>query len=415
MVWNFLQERHHKDKLFLCLDIGTEAVKTLIFTLPAVSKTGTDKRICVEGSSVCYCDGYGAFDGRDFETDVIEKTAAKAIGDAYQNFVSLRKIPKRNERGLKMKLPTVLSISPHVLKGRVAVLFFKRTESARKISRKEAKRIEQEILHEIQGNIAKKFAQDYGILSHDIHWISSKILERKIDGYQVPTLEGYEGTSIEVRILTTFLPKQYLRVIREISRRIGITIASIVHPAEYISEALERQNCDGIFLDVGGEMTQFFVVKNGIVQHIGECTGGGKTFSRLLVSTLGIQEERARLLKERYARGLLTDEVADKIQEMFAQEQEQWYKSIVGKLQNIKLKTAFVSRMVLFGGGSMLPGMKDILERKGGIQKDESSGEGEVSCTFLHPTDLVEVEDATKNLNLQSVPSLLVCYAAKNI
>ena len=415
MVWNFLKERYRKDKLFLCLDIGTEAIKTLIFSLSTISKTDTDKRIYVEGSSVCYYDTYGAFDGGDFETEVIEKAAARAVEGAYQNFVSLRKVPKRNKGILKMKLPTLLSISPRVLRGRVAALLFKRTEPARKISRKEARNIEQKILHEIQKNVAKKFAQDYGILSYDIHWVSSKILERKIDGYQVPTLEGYEGTSVEVRILTTFLPKQYLQVIQEISKRIGITFASIVHPAEYISEALERENCDGIFLDVGGEMTQFFVVKNGIVQHIGECAGGGKTFSRLLVSTLGIQEERARLLKERYAHGLLTDEVAGKIQEMFAQEQEQWYKSIVGKLQNIKLKTAFVSRMVLFGGGSMLPEMKDILERKGGIQKDESSGEKGINCTFLHPTDLVGIEDATKSLNLQSIPSLLVCYAAKNI
>jgi len=75
MRFEFFGTKRKKEKLFLVLDVGTEAVKGLICKKE-------NSKVIVLGASTQYFERYRVFDGRDFEMDVIKRAVSKTIKEA---------------------------------------------------------------------------------------------------------------------------------------------------------------------------------------------------------------------------------------------------------------------------------------------------------------------------------------------
>lgn len=396
MIFDFFGTKKKKDKFFLVLDIGTEAVKVLF------SKKGADGNITILGAATQYFERYGVFDSSDFEADVIKKSVSKAIEQAYQNFVLS---PKREEAKIKKlnlkKLPVLISLSSNILKGRIIWQFFEREKTTRlKISKDEEKNIYQQCFKKSQKEISQQFNKEFGILPGDIKWITLKVLEVKIDGYLVPKLQGYEGEDLKFKILVVFLPKYYFENIKRIFKDLQLNVFKIVHIAENLPILSEDKTGDAIFLDVGGQITQFFLVKAGALQQINEFEIGGRTFSQKLSETLGLDEESARVLKERYANKSLSPESEKRIKEIFSEEKKIWYDGLTSKIKKINPKKLFPSTIFLFGGGSLLPEIQEAL----------------IEAELIRPENLKNIKDATNGLKSpQYISSLLISYYAKEI
>jgi len=419
LVSTFFKKSKIKDNYFLALDIGTEAVKALIFKItPENSKdkalSQPKKKIIILGYDVQYFGQYGVFDGRDFETEVVKKTISKAIEEARKNlFSSLleRKIKDRIEN--QKKWPVFLGISANTLKGRIVWQVFYRKNIQEKISEKEEEKIFQEVLRKAKKEVSQRFAQKFGILPVDIHWISLKILEMKIDGYFVPKLCGFEGERLEFKILAIFLTKHYWENIKKILENSEVEILGVVHLAQCLPYLCQGEKENGIFIDVGGDVTQFFLVRNGSLQQIGEFAGGGRAFSQALSQNLTIDEETARALKERYSAGTLSIGTTGKIKELLSEEQKNWYLNFKKYFKMFNHKRPFPLNVYLFGGGSLVPEIKEILE------EIIFSGSGDLAdrelpeIKFIYPKDLKNIENLTIGLeNPQSISSSLMCYYA---
>src|SRR4030042_68768 len=78
MAWKLFKKKK-QNGFFLCLDIGTEAVKSVIFFV------GESKKIIVLGAGLEYFNRVNIFDTRDFEKDVLKLTISKAVEKAKQN------------------------------------------------------------------------------------------------------------------------------------------------------------------------------------------------------------------------------------------------------------------------------------------------------------------------------------------
>jgi len=81
-----------------------------------------------------------------------------------------------------------------------------------------------------------------------------------------------------------------------------------------------------------------------------EIDKGGEDFTEELSQTLGIDKEFARVLKERYSSGDLSQGSAERLREVFSQQRRAW--------QQEGLVHSFSSPIFLFGGGSLLPEIK---------------------------------------------------------
>jgi len=369
----FFGTKRKKKKLFLVLDIGTEAVKILVCRK-------YNSKIIISKAATQYFEKYGVFNGKIFEVNVIKKSVLKAIKEVQSQAQDLK------------KLPVLLTLGPNILKARVSLQSFKQDEwSKTKISKTQEKAIFQKVLKKAQEEIYQRFSKESGILSKDIEMINLRILEMKINGYSVSKLQGYIGKDLEIRVLATFLLKEYLESIKRIFADLELKIFKIVHLAESLSFTFfDEKVKDGVFFDVGGEISQFFLVKRGSLEQIDELGVGGKAFSEKLSDVLGIDEESARILKERYANKLLSREVRQRIREILLLEKRTWKKDLELKIGRISS-----SNIQLFGGASLLPEIQEFL-----------SGD-----KIIYPKDFKNIKDETKSLKSpQYIPCLLTCY-----
>src|SRR3989338_8919410 len=174
---------------FLVLDIGNGTAKGLVL------EKEKEKNVIL-GASIRPYNRFGAFDSADFETDIIKAAILKVI----------------QESGLPSLIKPKLSFAtlpPDVLRAKIASPVFNRNKPKDIISKKEEEEIYRFILKEAQNKISLEFAAESGILPQELKFLNLEIMERKIDGYSVPTLHGYAGEGLELKVLGVFLPDFY--------------------------------------------------------------------------------------------------------------------------------------------------------------------------------------------------------------
>jgi len=404
-----------KDKCFVSLDIGTEAAKVLFFSLN--EEKGKEKAVNILGSALHYFDSYGESDGCNFDEKIIQRTLAGAIKEASHDFqrVTGKEVKDRSE------LSAVISLPANIIKSRIVFQSQKREKIKDVIDRKEEEFIRQKVLASARLKVSQAFSRESGILPKDIHFATLKILEAKIDGYEVPVLQGYDGKNLNFRILAIFLPADYLKIIGNIANSLGLKNAKITHSAQSFLhfpyfEQSEKQgsrrgsylskSADGIFLDIGGNLTQIFLLSQGKLEQVEEFEMGGRTFSRILSESLGLNIKSARILKENYCKGVLSEEVRKRIREIFSQPSAEWFNNL--KLKLLARKSFLPSTFFLYGGGSLLSDIQEILER-GNWQEVPIISPPQ--ARFIYPKDLPNIVDKTNKLNSpKDISPILICY-----
>jgi cell division ATPase FtsA len=418
MKFNLAGLKSKKSKCFLVLDIGSETVKTLILKV-------RDSKIAILGTSLTCLDECGVFNGREFEADVIKKTLSETIGN-------IQKVtPEKPEFIL-------VGLSANNFKGRIIWQSFKRMNSEEGIApeaaflkkpftilqrkhilrqpiidKKEEEEICQLALKRAKKEISEEFARTSGILPEDLYFTSLKILEMEIDGYQVPSLRGYDGEKIELKILATFLPTPYFKNLKNALYEINFKNKTfpkweIVHESQGLISFSQNQEKDSIFLDIGGRVSQVFIIREKKLEGINEFEIGGRFFSEELSQALGVPEETARDLKERYSKKLLSLESNTLIKGFFSPVQKEWFRKLKIKIRENNQQKLLPSNIFIFGGGSLLPEFKEILKNG---NWDDLPFADKPEVKFLYPKELKNIDDITPNLNTpQYTPSLLIYY-----
>jgi len=405
MKFNSPSIKERKSEYFLGLDIGSEAVKSIIFQR-AVSEKDNLKKIIIWGKGLEYFNKSDVFNTQDFEKNTIKNTISESIKGAYQNF--LQNVGRKT--GIqKNNLPTLVSLPPNIIKEKVLIQSLTRENRDRIISKKEEADIYQLVLKEIKNEIEKDFSQKFGIFPEDIKFISFTISEIKIDGYNVSNFEGFKGGKLEFKIVVVFSLKEYLKNIEIILKELKINFRKFLNKEQNLPYLFEYEVNDAIFLDVGGEVSQIFLLKKGKTEAILEFENGGLDFTNKLSKVLGLNLEDARNLKHNYSNLILSEDVRKKVREILTDEVRNWFLNFKKALEIIleKKKILFPSRMFIFGGGSSLPEIQEVVE--------EGNWEGltfisKPEVKIINPKDLKNVDDRTKGLiSNQDVGLILAC------
>jgi cell division ATPase FtsA len=401
--------RKKKPEVDLVLDIGTEAVKALLLEKK-------EKEISVLGKAREYYDQYSAFFSPYFEREIIKRTISKVIKDL--------------ERETKLKTSSlILTLPPDIFVSRIISQSLKRKGGL--IGKKEKEEILEKVTREGKKKMSQIYGREKGLLPWDLQFLELnpenepgnsklakkqemvcqgvRILETKIDGYLVPDILNYGGRNLEFRILAHFLPRDYLIsnfFPVSILEEMGFETLKIFHQVGGLISLNLEGTCpelgEGIFLDIGGELSQIFLAKNGNLEKISEFKTGGKEFSQILSERLGLQEPDARILKHRYSKRDLTEESRQRIREFFETVLKIWFKNLREKLKEMS-SGIFPSEIFIFGGGSLLPEIEEILEQ---------GDWGDIS--FSQPPKVKFLQPQGLNLSPQYVPALLSYYAQKN-
>jgi len=319
-----------KKQIPLVLDIGTEAIKAGF----------------LKNTAIHYYDRFGSFSGRDPGKEMIKK----AISEALEEVQGKEKAKTKD---------VLVGLPPGALKVRTSYQALERKNSREPISQKEAEKIQQDIFKKGREKIGEIFFQEAGISLRDLAFLDEFSLGTKIDGYSVPRLVGYRGKRVGAAIFSVFSPKNYLEKFRRIFKDLNLEVLKISHPGQYLPKLFKDIN-EGIFIDVGGEVTQVFIVKNNNLSEIFDFPIGGRDFSKALSRTIGLSEEKARLFKESYAHKETTEETRARIHEIFSEVAEDWFFGLRDALR--RFTGLRPSEIRLFGGGSQLPEISEILE-----------------------------------------------------
>lgn len=350
----------------MVLDIGTEAVKSLIF------KKKNQKYIILGASRQYFS---------QFEVSGLEKAILRAIEES--------KSQAKVEPGV-----VFLGLPADIFKSRIVYQLYKRQKFKENIKEKEERGISQFILDEARRKAALLASKESGILPEDIQFINSEILAIKIDGYEVPYLRSYRGENLEFKIFFSFLPKHYFQNFKKIIEDLNLGSVKILQEAQNLMKVFRSDNA--LLIDVGGEVTQLFFIKNGELMAINEFSVGGKDFSRTLSQIFGFTEERAREFKERYSLGLMQEETRERIREILSAVTKEWFSCLKSKMAS--QKSFFTSTIFLFGGGSELPEIEETLKEEG------------FSVKFLYPKDFKNIIDTTHTLDSPKDINSLLFY-----
>ncbi|KKQ96742.1 MAG: hypothetical protein A3F95_00830 [Candidatus Nealsonbacteria bacterium RIFCSPLOWO2_12_FULL_39_31] len=396
MVFDFLRNRKERN-FFWVLDIGTEAIKTLICKKE-------ENRIIILGADLQYFDDHTFFGGQDSAEVILKKAILKSIEGALQRF----SIASKNKAGDHWKKwPIFLGLPSDILKARIFRYLFEKQNPKEKISKSEDQLIRKKCFEAAKDEISAKFTEETGILAKDIRWLRLGISERKIEGYQASDIIGLSGKELSFKVLAVFLGESYLRNIERILMGIGLKISKIAHISENLFSLQDIEMLDNIVFDAGGDIVQFFLFKNGELETINEFKIGGRIFSQKLSDVLGVSEELARNLKEKYSNNGLNSRASERIKEIFGIEKGYWKENLNSGLKNMDWEGLFPANVFIFGGGGKIPEIKDILSDV----FNQPFGKSKI----IYPKDLSGFECYAKILdNPQYTPSLLIANSIFN-
>jgi cell division ATPase FtsA len=368
-----------KGKPFLVLDIGTEAVKSII-------AEGDGDKIKVLASAVNYfknCDSN--FLVEDFEVELFKKTVIDNLEELYREFAL-----SPSQKTVRLEnLPIFVALPPNIVRAEVIEIEYQKGSSS-KISQEEKKKICSHILDEAKRKIST--------LVFDVEYIRLNIIENKIEGYPISDIINCRGAKLNFKVLAIFSSKIYLENVRKVFSCLKLNISQIIHLSETIPNFLKNNKInDGIFVDVGAKITQVFFFKEGKIETINNLEIGGCNFSNKLAENFGLDRDSAKSLKENYSSNSLTPESSERIKKILSSEKNTWKGNFsylkTGKLQSFSI--------YLFGGGSMLPEIKEVFLKE----------------KVILPKNIKKIIISNRELkNSQIVPCLLTSiYVQENI
>ncbi len=394
-----------KSDYFLALDVGTEAVKSIIFQKPLFEKQESRKLI-IWGKSQEYFARSNVFNAGDFEENDIKNKISESIKGVFQNF--LQNFGRKTHIRIN-NVPILVSLSPNILKEKLIFQSFERENQDSTISRKEEVEIYKAILQKVKNKILIDISQQLGILPEDIQFLSSKILEIKLDGYNISKLEGFKGKKIDIRIIVLFIFRDYLKNIEKIFSHFKLNILGFLNRSSNLNYLFSEKDEDAIFLDVGGEVSQFLLFKKKKIDLIFEFENGGLDFTEKLSKVLGLGLEDSRNLKHNYSNSLLSEEVRKKIREILSEECQSWFEGLKKslKINLLEQRNILPNYIILSGGGSLLSEVQEILEEG---NWEDLPFFSKPNVKLIHPRDLKIIEDKTKGLiSTQDINLILAC------
>ena len=365
----FLKTKKSQD--FLAFDFGSDSIKGIIFQ-------PKEKKIVIKDFQVEKIDIYGVFDGKDFRLEVVKKAFDKII----------------ERLGIKNKISEfkkIIGFSPDIVKAKVFDISFKRGKGEEKISEKEKEEIHKSVFKESEKKLFKEESRGIQILK-------TKILREKILGYQVPSIFGFKGKDLNFKVLVVFSPKICFSSAESLKKDLNLQKAVIFHKAENLVNFLRAENkTPKIFLDIGAKNTSIAFFEETL-EFVDQIPIGGYNFTKRISENLGLRENDAEVLKKDFSKKKLSSKIEKRVQEIILPVLKLWVKNLEEKIKNKIKPFGFCGEIYVFGGGSLLPGIKEIIIKEFEIEK----------VKFLLPNNL-PIENITKiSFSSGEISSLLL-------
>lgn len=365
----------------IALDIGTEYVKVLVFRIEGdtayVIGTGRKKQQLSDMQGGRVTDIYGVI-----------RNCTEALDQACEM------------AGVEPK-QCVIGIAGELVKGATTTVHYTRNDPKEKITVKELK----EIIDQVQSRAFEKtrseLAWETGQGELDVKLVNSAVVDVRIDGYKVTNPVGFQGRDIQVGIFNAFAPIVHLGALQTISEELGLDLLSIAAEPYAVARCVGLEDSaefSSIFIDIGGGTTDIAVVRGGGVEGTKMFAIGGRVFTKSIAEAFDKTFAEAEKMKIDYSLGRIPEnsEIYKKIKKAIENDCDVWLSGVELALEDFANVELLPSKILLCGGGSLLPDITEYLEKKTWVKNLPFSKQPKVD--FIKPKQLLTLKDETGKL-----------------
>jgi len=365
----------------VALDIGTEFVKVLVFRVEGdhavVMGTGKQRQRLSDMQG-----------GRVTDISGVIHNCELALDRAYE------------QAGIAPR-QCVIGIAGELVKGTTTTVYYKRDNSKERITVKELKDIITQVQAKSFEKTRSELAWETGHSEIDVKLVNSAVVDVKIDGYKVTNPVGFQGRDIQVGIFNAFAPIVHLGALQTIAEGLNLDLLSIAAEPYAVAQCVGLEDSaefSSIFIDIGGGTTDIAVVRNGGVEGTRMFAIGGRVFTKSIADMLDLSFAEAEKLKLDYSSGKLgaNTKIHEKISQALKNDGEVWLSGVQLALEEFSNVDLLPSKILLCGGGCLLPDIKEKLETKAWIKSLPFSKQPKVD--FVNPANITNVKDETGKL-----------------
>ncbi len=330
----------------LGLDIGTEFVKAIL------GKVGKKGNIEVLGVGKAKQQEGSMHAGGIADIPAVVSACEKAIYATEQ------------QAGMRADT-TVVGIAGELVKGNTTTVRYSRPNPNKPITEAEMNEIIKKV-QEKSGDVAKKtIALETGNDNVEVRLINSAIVSLTIDGYKIMNPVGFKGSDVVIQFYTAFAPLIHVAAIEKVCAELNLDLLTVaVEPFAVCRACLGDDldsNYSSVVMDIGGGTTDVAVIDDGGVEGTKMFSIGGRSFTRQVAESLGVDFDTAEEYKLAYDSGDLDDRLKSKIETALSHSLSVWLSGVVVALEEFEEVGSLPRNIALCGGGASLSLIQETL------------------------------------------------------
>lgn len=331
----------------VALDIGTESVKSLLFTMD-------DGGVYVNRVSRILQQQHAMRSGIITNLDTVLENCNLSIGELLSTLKE-EEYPKN----------VIMGIAGEYIQGVSIVVNYQREENHEKeVTKKEQEKIIAQIKAQIVADGKGDLSQRTGLRNEDIEILHITPTGLEIGGMPVNTLIGYKGRDVRLHFYASFAPKTYTEALRKVANTLNLGVLSIVSQPFAVARAhsgVENPSFSAIFIDIGGGTTDVAIVKDGNIAETQMFAFGGRVFTKELAKLTDTDFRHAEMRKIKYSNKELPKEVSRQVQKVMYSTANLWMRTLKVALESCEDVDLLPSQIYLCGGGALLPDIKEVM------------------------------------------------------
>ncbi len=233
----------------------------------------------------------------------------------------------------------------------------------------------------------------------EVKLVNAAVVDVHIDGYRVTNPVGFQGKDVTIQIFNAFAPMVHLGALQTVAADLDLNLVNIAAEPFAVAKSVgadDSTEFSAIFIDIGGGTSDIAVVNNGGVEGTQMFAIGGRSFTKRIASSLGITFDSAEKLKLDHSAGKLDAKKEKEVSEALKNDAETWISGVelaLGEFDNLE---HLPNRILLCGGGSALPEIKEALIHESWYKGLPFTRKPTVD--FVKPKEVNRVIDSTGEL-----------------
>ncbi|KKP69280.1 hypothetical protein A2X44_02730 [candidate division CPR3 bacterium GWF2_35_18] len=340
-------KRKPKDKAYLALDIGSEFVKAVVFNV----KEG---KVNVLGYGKHRQDSTSMHEGLIKDLTQVTENCELAITQAAL------------QAGIR-PAEAVVGIAGEQVRGFTTLIQFERAKPDQKISEKEMTNIIEKIQETSYINSLDQMKEEIGNEDLEIKLVNAALTHIMIDGERVEDPLGFRGKKIQVGVFNAYTSLVYLSHLQKIASKLEVEILAIAAEPYTLAEGIMPEDdldYESLVIDIGGSTTDVVVIRHQDVVSTKMFALGGQIVTKEISEAFQIPYDEAEDLKNKYCEKKIDDEKQlKKLEEAITESLTLWEVALKITLKEFADLEYLPSNILLAGGGSLLPEIKEILKK----------------------------------------------------